>query len=44
MFNQAISFNQDINCWDVSGVNDICGMFAGANSLRPLPIWWLTYW
>lgn len=29
MFNQAVSFNEDISSWDVSNVTDMSDMFNG---------------
>lgn len=32
MFQYAKSFNQPLDSWDISNVNDFCDMFEGAES------------
>ncbi len=40
MFEGAISFNQDINSWDVSNVNDLRFLFKDVKSFnKPLDKW-----
>ena len=40
MFGDAVSFNQDINNWDVSNVANMENMFGCAISLKKLPEWY----
>ena len=39
MFNQATSFNQPLEGWDVGGVTDMNHMFVEADSLEQVPSW-----